>query len=287
MLISVIVPFYHGSAYVAQVLSMLDCNQVELNRAADAGEIERTTLEILCLNDSPEDKPFEGIQAGSLRAIEDEHLRFLTNEENMGIHASRVRGLSETKGELVMFFDQDDLIADNYFVSQLQAIKKGDFVIANGIAELKKSETYTSSKKLYRYGFMQWTAKYPWFYARFDCRIISPGQCLIRRSAIPKSWCEHIMTRNGADDYLLWLTMLSAGARVSLNRSEIYTHVYTETNTSLDSQGMYSSVDEVLAINDAYHMFDPGLARLIRKRNSGDHKKSFLVRLIEGINKAK
>lgn len=191
MKISVIVPLYYGKKYIEAILDMMQRN---LKIAKSSYE-----LEIILVNDAP-DETIELKDISDRAPIE---VKLIFNDKNRGIHFSRVEGLKHATGKYVMFFDQDDEIADNYFESQLSHIGKGDVVVANGVAKYKDYD-----KLLYRYSVMQWTVKHSWFYAQFDCRIISPGQCLIRIDSVPQVWKEKILINNGADDYFLWLVML-------------------------------------------------------------------------------
>lgn len=265
MMISVIVPLYYGKKYISNILDMMLKNSEKLKNGQ--------TLEIIFVNDSPD----EAIETSCLSDIKGLKVKLYVNDKNRGIHYSRVKGLSHAKGSFVMFFDQDDKIEDNYFASQLEHIQKADVVVANGIAQYPNYE-----KCLYRYWIMHWTVKHIWFYAKFDCRIISPGQCLIKRSSIPVVWKENILKYNGADDYFLWLVMLSDKKRFAVNRECLYHHVYTSDNASLDHSQMYRSASEML--RKANGNIDSAMVSIIKKRMK-QKGKSFLVRVVEDINK--
>lgn len=268
MFISVIVPIYYGKKYISDIFEMMKEN---LHYSTLHFE-----LELIFINDSPD----EDIREEELAVYKGIHLVLIINEENKGIHYSRLRGLEAARGKYILFLDQDDRIENNYFESQLRHIGNADVVVANGIAQYPAYEKF-----LYRYAFMQWTIKHIWFYVKFSTRIISPGQCLIRRDSIPRVWKENIIRHNGADDYFLWLVMLSKNCRFAINRDRLYTHVYTALNTSADSQKMQASVREVLQ----------NLEGIVKERNirlinaqlseaevSG--AKKILVNLIEKIN---
>lgn len=264
MLISVIVPLYHGKKYISGIVGMVDDN---LREAKSNFEIE-----LIFVNDCPD----ELISENDIQISEMINPILLNNEKNCGIHYSRVKGLNKAKGEYILFFDQDDRIRNDYFESQLKHIGKADVVVANGIAQYPEYD-----KMLYRYWFMQWTVKHIWFYAKFDCRIISPGQCLIKRDCIPAVWKENILENNGADDYFLWLELLSKRAAFAINREKLYTHVYTFVNSSLDNEKMRRSVKEVL---DKQQDISNKYCGLIEKRIMNKNKTGF-VRLVERINR--
>lgn len=265
MKISVIVPLYYGKKYIQSIVNMMQRNQEKCIDVAD--------LELIFVNDSPDEK----ISENEWKGQKNFDIKLVSNQKNQGIHYSRVYGLSYATGQYIMFFDQDDIIADDYFVSQLKHIsKKCDVVVANG-----STQYATYSKCLYRFAFMQWTVKHIWFYAKFDCRIISPGQCLIKSDSIPTAWKENILESNGADDYFLWLILLSSGAKFEINRKKLYTHVYTSINASLDNDKMKQSVKEVLDKQQGI----PRKYCFMIERRIMKGKKRGIVRMMERLNR--
>lgn len=268
--ISVIVPLYKGKKYLSNIMNMLLENQEEENG--------RFVIELILINDFPEEK----ISYDDVAHVNKIHVVLLTNQENRGIHYSRVRGLSHASGEYIHFLDQDDSISDHYFRSQIQHLGvRDDVIVANGTAEY---ESY--SKLLYRYRFMQWTVKSAWFYIKFDCRIISPGQCLIRKDSIPNIWKTHILRQNGADDYFLWLVMLSQGKKFGINREALYTHKYTSANASSDTETMRRSVEEMLSA--AAPVLGHSKVNAVQKRIQRNHvgkMSEMLVTFVENINR--
>ena len=269
MKISVIVPLYYGKKYIQNIINMMQNNQEQCQNIAD--------LELIFVNDSPQ----EMISESEWKFQKNFDVKLICNQMNQGIHYSRVRGLSYATGQYIMFFDQDDIIGDNYFISQLKHMNtKCDVVVANGVAQYA-----TYNKLLYRYAFMQWTVKHIWFYTKFGCRIISPGQCLIRRDAIPEIWKRRILHINGADDYFLWLIMLSNKCKFAINRNKLYTHIYTTINTSIDESKMNQSVLEMLEIAGE------NLSRKDRKRirNGINQRKGItqrIIHIVESMNRS-
>ena len=110
----------------------------------------------------------------------------------------------------------------------------------------------------------------PKAYAYLDNRIISPGQCVIKKTVIPEFWMRNALKNNGADDLLLWLLILSTNKDVAINPLKLYTHVNTDSNTSLDVDKMLSSVDEMvklLTINEKESHINSNLISIIDYRN--------------------
>lgn len=229
MLVSIVIPFYHGNKYLNQIMSMMRNNS---NRSQKNG----IDLECVIVNDSPDD---------DVQLVIDDFpftVQIVNNQVNMGIHKTRIHGLEKCKGDYVLFLDQDDYISDDFIVSQVLAIGTSDFVVSNGyIQEMdgRKRPIFNSLAHQrcclnldYHYGYTN--------------PIISPGQVLLKRSVIPDEWKKHFFTHNGADDHYLWLLLLENGQRGTLNEKCLYTHIATGTNTSLNVDEMCKSNMELV-----------------------------------------
>ncbi len=231
MNISVITPFYRGNSYMFQLFGSI--------RAAALAAPE-VKVEFLLVNDSPDCPIVYDDQW--VRGFE---LHILNNEVNCGIHGSRVRGLAHAQGEFVWFLDQDDLLSENAFRSMFSLSRDADVIVANGYDQNPKSPG-----PIYKTLGRQQAATQARFYYRLCNQIVSPGHCLLRRSAIPASWTHHIMSCNGSDDLLLWFLLHHKGCRWRVNPEMLYTHVDTGVNVSADVGKMVASSMEVLDILD-------------------------------------
>ena len=233
--VSVIIPYYHGSYYVDTILAVMDRNAQVLR------EELKKEMELLFVNDSPEENL-------SVSDRSQYSVKILTNPRNMGIHASRVNGLREARGEYVHFLDQDDLITDDCLSSQIDKIGKADFVIGNGYERQPdgtKKLIFSSTKK-------QQCAADLNCHLFYNNLIRSPGQVLIRKDSIPDYWVENVMENNGSDDAFLWILLLSAGRTAAINERPIYEHIYTGYNTSDNNAGMLRSKKEAAKLLKGY-----------------------------------
>ena len=230
MKITVITPFYEGDKYMNNLVDSLVANQKALEKVGHK-------LEVILVNDSP----WKTLTAP---AVEGQFIRVITNPENKGIHYSRVAGLAEAQGEYIMFLDQDDVIEADALVKLLKSAhtSKSDVEVAN--ASLEQAD---GSKLLwYRNGAHKALIGDLNTYLRIGIQIISPGQCLIKKSAVPEFWSSHIMTKNGADDYFLWLLMLAKGTKFHYYDEPLYVHKYTAVNLSADTNITDESVYDFL-----------------------------------------
>lgn len=227
--ITVITPFYKGNAYMESLFGCVRRN---------AENAPGTSVELILVNDSPDCQVC--YQESWVQGFS---LRILTNEQNSGIHRSRVNGLREASGRFIQFLDQDDLLSDNTFSSQLPRMEHADVCIANGFDQNPKSYGV-----IYKSLAHQQQATEDRFYYSVGNQIVSPGHCLIRKEAIPAQWYDTCISRNGSDDLLLWLMMFAQKARFAINPAQLYTHVDTGENVSANVEKMHASSMEVLDV---------------------------------------
>lgn len=226
MIVSVITPFYKGNDYIGGLVANIMRNAANLKKVS-----ENACIELIIVNDSPDINVELPDTTGDVRC------RVLVHEKNSGIHQARVTGLQNCKGEYILFLDQDDSVLDNFFVKQLPYMKKCDVVIGNANmenAEMKMTPLYRTNGDLKKVLAVE-------TYINSHNQIVSPGQCLIRKSAIPEEWCQYIMDNNGSDDLFLWILMFYKHVRFQVNKECLYTHHYTGENLSASGSKMAQS----------------------------------------------
>lgn len=226
--VSVIIPIYKGNCYISNLIHMLEENWESANKAEDVN------IEMILINDFPSEKL--AIEEQSIKNIS---LVEVVNRQNCGIHFSRVQGFLQSSGDYVLFLDQDDKISPVYLKEQLKELGNDDMVICNGknynnliyknAAELSRAVNESEYKNGYN-------------------RIISPGQVLLRRKAIPSEWLNNVLKQNGADDFFLWMLMFCKKRRIGIHDKVLYCHMISGENASSDLAGMYWSVIEVAEI---------------------------------------
>lgn len=221
---SIIIPVYHGAKYILNLISQIEvCAQYASN----------VDFELILSNDAPNEPLADKMTSPHIS------IKVINTTQNRGIHGARVRGLQNSTGDYVLFLDQDDKIMPAYFFSQLKAIGSADAVICNALSggQLK----YNTDRPLYK-------AADRTCMINEGCMILSPGQVLMRRTAIPKVWVDNIMQHNGADDWLLWLCMHSARKQFVINQDVLFIREIHYHNASFDSLKMAESEREVVEI---------------------------------------
>ena len=218
--ISVIVPIYYGKNYIDDMIKQIDIA---------SGNIKNFIVELIIVNDTP-DEIIEGYSS------EKNYVKIINLGYNQGIHGARVKGLESSSGEYILFLDQDDKISPLYFVSQLNKLKTNDAVVCLpkhwknlGLFDKESFTTKIQFEKFIGEGNM----------------ITSPGQVLIKKEAIPKTWINNIMRSNGADDWFLWICMMKLGCTFAVNDDELFEHVLHEHNESHNELNMSKSEQEM------------------------------------------
>ncbi|MBQ6258354.1 MAG: glycosyltransferase family 2 protein [Lachnospiraceae bacterium] len=237
--VSVITPFYDGNDHMKAWQGSICDNENYLRKMNDEKKTSHS-IEVILVNDSPGIDPvLTGINSGK------KNWHTIANPKNIGIHGSRVHGLSKAKGEYVLFLDQDDILRYDALYAFLEEAKKHEgedaVIISNALIDLgneKQKLVRTASHRALMWDFDT--------YIRVGTQIISPGQCLIKRSLIPAFWKENLLKENGSDDFFLWLLMMKNGVAGVFFDEPLYHHIDTGSNISADSSATDRSCFEFL-----------------------------------------
>ena len=238
-MVSVITPFYDGNDYIKAWQDSICDNENYLRRMNEENHTSHS-MEVILVNDSPRINPvITGINSGK------KNWHMIVNRENIGIHGSRVHGLSVSKGEYVLFLDQDDILRYDAAYAFLEEAKKHEdedaVVISNALIDFggeKQKLVRTSAHRA-----LMWDLD---TYLKVGNQIISPGQCIIKRSLIPEFWKENILKENGSDDLFLWLLMMKNGVKGIFLDEPLYHHIETGRNISGDDGATDRSCFEFL-----------------------------------------
>jgi glycosyltransferase involved in cell wall biosynthesis len=223
--ISIITPFYKGNAYMPAYWAMIRRNAETLQESKLKNRLD---FEVLLVNDSPDEKVMLWDDFPSVRLIH--------NPENLGIQRSRIHGLQEAGGDYILFLDQDDILADDAILSFGQAVldypdNAAPYIyVANAVLEQKEWKSLW-----YRTAYHKRQVGNKKTYLNVGTMIISPGQCLLPKKWIPDFWINHPLSKNGSDDYFLWILLLEAGVSFRYIDKALYIHHYTSKNLSGDT----------------------------------------------------
>jgi len=229
--ISVLIPVYHGEKYIDGLIRMFDINASKLKIK---NQIE---VHVVFINDEPK----SSLQPSNYISPIYSDCVFLNPGSHQGIHGARVYGLKHTISDYVLFFDQDDEVKEEFLLSQYKKIGDADGIVCNGIYRRDRL-IYSSSRPMeYTYDRKSLLEK--------QWNPLSPGQVLLRRSAVPiEQWSKYILKHNLTDDWLLWFLMINKGCKFNLNSDVIYKHCEDGSNSSQNWKEMGASRVEVLDV---------------------------------------
>ncbi len=106
-LLSVIIPYYNMSKYIAETVASIDASSYK-------------EKEIIIINDGSSDEESRGL-SGLFKSRTD--IRII-DQQNSGLAAARNRGAQEAKGNFLAFLDADDKIAENYYQKAIDILKE-------------------------------------------------------------------------------------------------------------------------------------------------------------------
>lgn len=233
MKLSIIVPLYFGGKYILNLIRMTEACMQKLDG--------NMVVELVISNDVPEDKMQEHYFSDLI------DITILETKIRRGVHGARVNGILNCSGDYVVFLDQDDWIAPDYLASQLKALNENDAVVCkvreNGREIYNKTSPF---EKTIDYLNM----------VSVGNTIVSPGQVLMRRDAVPDIWLRNILKNNGVDDWFLWICMMRQGCHFVLNEDILFEHRIDGSNLSWNSGKMLLSEKEMLEIIKAKALLD-------------------------------
>lgn len=185
ILVSVIVPAYNCADFIHQAL--------------DSALAQEVPVEILVINDcSPDD-----LDPVMEKYQQIPQICYLKNERNMGVAATRNRGIALAKGTHIAFLDSDDYWAPDKLKKQLQLMEKTGTVICSTARELMNLDgTLTGC-----------VIPVKTEYTLRDLRLQNFINCssVLIRADVAKEFPMH--HDDSHEDYLMWLEVLGKYGR--------------------------------------------------------------------------
>lgn len=267
--ISIIIPFYRGNEFLPRLFSSLEKS---FNTVFDSFGV--FNMEVILVNDSP------NIKVNVPRLDCAERIVVINNEHNQGIQRSRIVGIKAALGKWILLLDQDDEIIGTGLLNQLSLAKQADVVVGNGEYQFEKKY-----KKMY-FGIREMENKIKISsFLKVRNMITSPGQCLIRKNAIPKIWMNRPLKHNGADDWYLWLCLFSEGKTFVCNPLKTYRHNNNRNeNLSLNLKKMKeSSLEMAEKLSNSTYFSKEEIFSLINSIEFNYLRRSRKIKLIDLI----
>lgn len=232
MMISFIIPLFKCDMFLSQILKNID----KVSRYIK--DKINTSIELVLINDYPIYKIYE-IEKATFTYID--NIIVYNNEKNIGIHATRIKGLDLSSGEYVCFLDQDDHIDEAFGWKMISKALDtyADVVLCNGI--------YRNNRKIYNTLNEIHTAISRDYFKSLTS-IISPGQALIRKNVIPIEWKINILKENYCDDAFLWCLLKNKAAKFEFVDEMLYFHKEDGQNQSFNWSNNAKALEELKVV---------------------------------------
>lgn len=127
MLISVVIPVYNTSSYLARCIDSIF-------------EQDLKDVELIFIDDYSTDNSFEVLNQ-CLKGRVCENLTIEKNPKNLGSGETRNKGISLAKGDYVIFVDSDDYVTSDYFQVLKNAIESRPDIVVFDMTEIWSNKT--------------------------------------------------------------------------------------------------------------------------------------------------
>lgn len=178
--VSVIIPAYHCERYLAG--------------AVESALRQEVPLEVIIINDASDD--------GTEKAVEpyltNPAVRYFVNERNLGVAATRNRGVSLAAGKYVAFLDADDWWAEGKLKKQLALLEREQVVLCSTGRELMDENGMSLGKVIPVKEQISYQSL-----LRHNC--INCSSVVLLREVAAKFPMEH---EDSHEDYITWLKIL-------------------------------------------------------------------------------
>ena len=182
ILVSVIIPAYNCSRYIRQ--------------AVDSALVQDVPLEVLVLDSCSQDDLATVMEAYA----EDARVRYLPGDRNIGVAATRNRGVAMARGEYIAFLDADDAWAPGKLKKQLARMGETGDVLCSTARELMRPDGSRTGYVLHaeeRYTFRDLARQ----------NLVNCSSVLIKTEVARAFPMHH---DDAHEDYLMWLEVLQA-----------------------------------------------------------------------------
>lgn len=204
MLVSLCIPCYNASSYIGETLNCL-LNQSYQN------------LEIIVIDDHSTDQSLKII-----KEFENKDQRiYFESAHSKGAAAARNQAYRQSKGALIIFFDADDWIPNNFIETQVKSLKSEHEVVVSEWGRFYQNNRSTikvvHSQIKTDLSFEQWVLHYWTNISHMTC----PGRVAIPRNLIERSglWDEDLSLN---DDFIFYTRIFSNCSLIRYNNDSLF-----------------------------------------------------------------
>lgn len=116
---------------VSVVMPVYNCEK-HIKKAIQSVLIQSVLLELIIIEDCSTDGTREQVES----LLQDERIIFIQNEHNLGVAASRNKGMELAKGKYIAFLDADDYWVENKLEKQVSLMEQRNIVLSSTGREL-------------------------------------------------------------------------------------------------------------------------------------------------------
>ncbi len=187
-LVSVIIPFYKKKKYISETVNSI---------------LEQTyeNIEIVIVYDDSEKNDLNFLKK---KFSDNDKIRIIVNDKNLGAGLSRNRGIAAAKGRYIGFIDADDLWSEEKISKQITFMKKNNFQVSHtsykiisekgAILNIRKSRYFNNYKNILT-----------------SCDIGLSSVLLKKRLITEENKFANLKTK---EDFVLWLKILKSGFEI-------------------------------------------------------------------------
>lgn len=194
VLISIVIPFYHGEAHINELVQSIYLSFLSFNQISGSVEI----IIVIDSEDTNLDNLRDQIDC-NISYDPNIEILYIKNQINIGVARSRNVGYKKAKGEFIIFIDQDDELEVDFFPRIFPFLKDYDFLLVNGV--------FYNVRKNIRFKIFYLQPKITLKQLILQSFIRSPGQVILRKSMIPKNGFPSPVKYFGADDKFFWISV--------------------------------------------------------------------------------
>ena len=197
-------------------------------------------FEFLLLNDSPDNTELEQI----VRSYNDARIKYMVNEQNLGITRSRNKLIELARGEYLAVADHDDISTPNRFELEVGFLDANPHVGAVGgnVIEIRDGIEYaTPPRPMHDHDI-----KISLINDTYVCNPVHSG-CMIRRNVLEKSGVRYNEKWSPCEDRMLFVDLIPHTCFHNL-KQVVLKYVWTGDNTTLRQwQKMYDLPPMIVA----------------------------------------
>ncbi len=217
---SVIVPMYKGKQYIRECIDSV-CRQTYKN------------FELILIDDGSPDDTYEFVK--SIVSNYPDHSIHMLTQDNIGVAATRNKGIDLAEGEYIAFMDQDDCIADDYLEKLMYSAEENNSdIVLCGYVRRRDDGKILKAVKVNDDPF----SKY---------RIVAPWARIYKKAFLKENGLQFLSTPCGEDTYL---TIQAYALTEKISAVEKYTGYiwrYNPSSVSNTKQKSAKTADEACA----------------------------------------